>query len=75
MKYTIAAILLILAIGCQADLMKIFRRKRTMCSYKNYVDGCSVPAAGQVIAAFEDEFKPSCNEHDVCYFCVSTTSC
>ena len=41
------------------------------CITKQYVNGCSIPFRFQFY--YKREFTPSCNKHDVCYSCVSTT--
>ena len=36
------------------------------------VNGCSIP--GDLPFFYKKKFKPACDIHDVCYFCVKLTS-
>lgn len=51
------------------NLAKSFRSKRNSCVYNEHTNGCSTPTGYE---PYRDEFTPACNEHDVCYFCVSS---
>lgn len=39
------------------------------CQSNSYVDGCSIPS--DIDLFYKNEFTPSCNMHDICYYCVS----
>jgi hypothetical protein len=44
------------------------RQRRGSCVYNQYTNGCSTPTGYE---PYRKEFTPACNEHDVCYCCVS----
>ncbi|XP_021376389.1 uncharacterized protein LOC110465115 [Mizuhopecten yessoensis] len=38
------------------------------CDLNPYSNGCSVPKGVKI--AFKGRFKPACNMHDICYYCM-----
>ena len=40
------------------------------CDVLKKTNGCSIPL--DLPFPYKQEFQPVCNEHDVCYICVST---
>ncbi|VDI13925.1 Hypothetical predicted protein [Mytilus galloprovincialis] len=38
------------------------------CQTNQYINGCSIPLGIHLF--FQDTFTPSCNRHDICYFCA-----
>ena len=63
-----ASLLLAFATCIDTKVVKKNSEKRDSCVYDEHTNGCSTPTG---IEPYRDTFTPACNEHDVCYFCVS----
>ena len=61
-------------IGIYLFIMQLFcvnetNHRALSCAADQFADGCSVPP--EFPAPFKKEFTSACNQHDICYGCVS----
>ena len=66
--WSCAALLLVILSCVDVSTARKIREKRSTCVSDEHINGCSTPTGHE---PYREEFTPACNEHDVCYFCVS----